>query len=80
MSEMLTDVVGRGSIERAYGAMLDALVRHGADTESDIRAYFDTSGFQTPGDTLMRVSRSTQRNITSNSAPGFGGATAVPRS
>lgn len=51
-SETLTDVVGRGSVERAYGAMLDALVRHGADTESDIRAYFDTSGFQTPGDTL----------------------------
>lgn len=51
-SETLTDVVGRGSVERAYGAMLDALVRHGADTESDIRAYFDTSGFQTRGDTL----------------------------
>lgn len=51
-SEFLTDVVGRGSIERAYGALVDALVRHGADPESDIRAYFDTSGFQTPGDTL----------------------------
>lgn len=52
MSEFLTDVVGRGSIERAYGALVDALVRHGADPESDIRAYFDTSGFQTEGDTL----------------------------
>lgn len=52
MSETLTDVVGRGSVERAYGVLLDALVRHGADPESDIRAYFDTSGFQTPGDTL----------------------------
>lgn len=51
-SEFLTDVVGRGSIERAYGALIDALVRHGADPESDIRAYFDTSGFQTDGDTL----------------------------
>lgn len=51
-SEMLTDVVGRGSVERAYGALVDALVRHGADPESDIRAYFDTSGFQTDGDTL----------------------------
>jgi hypothetical protein len=52
-SAMLTDVVGRGSVERAYGALLiDALVRHGTDPESDIRAYFDTSGFQTLGDTL----------------------------
>ncbi len=51
-SEFLTDVVGRGSVERAYGAMIDALVRHGADPEGDIRAYFDTSGFQTDGDTL----------------------------
>lgn len=80
MSEMLTDVVGRGSIERAYGAMLDALVRHGADTESDIRAYFDPAGSRRQATRSMRVSRSTQRNITSNSAPGFGGATAVPRS
>jgi hypothetical protein len=52
MSEFLTDVVGRGSVERAYGALLDALVRHGADSAGDIRAYFDTSGFQTDGDTL----------------------------
>lgn len=44
--------MGRGSIERANGALIDAMVRHGADTESDIRAYFDTSGFQIAGDTL----------------------------
>ncbi|WP_448712219.1 hypothetical protein [Microbacterium profundi] len=48
----ITDFVGRGSVERAYGALLDALVRHGSDPESDIRAYFDTSGFQAEGDNL----------------------------
>ena len=80
MSEMLTDVVGRGSIERAYGAMLDALVRHGADTESDIRAYFDTSGFQTPGDTLDARLKVYAEEHHVEQRTGLGGATAVPRS
>lgn len=48
----ITDFVGRGSVERAYGALLDALIRHGSEPESDIRAYFDTSGFQVEGETL----------------------------
>lgn len=50
--EALTNAVGEGSVERAYTTLLDVMVRHGADEEGDIRAYFETCGFDTTGDNL----------------------------
>ena len=41
----LVEDFGRGSVEQAYTALKDLLDQHGADPESDVRAYFDTAGF-----------------------------------
>lgn len=51
-AEAVTDAVGEGSVERAYTTLLDVMVRHGADEEGDVRAYFETCGFNTSGDSL----------------------------
>ena len=50
--ETLLAFVGRGSEELAYTTLLDALARYGADPAGDIRAYFETAGFETAGDNL----------------------------
>jgi hypothetical protein len=48
----LIEDFGRGSVEQGYTALLDLLDRHGADAESDIRAYFDTAGFRYDDESL----------------------------
>lgn len=50
--EALLTFVGRGSEELAYTTLLDALARYGTDPEGEIRAYFETAGFDTAGDNL----------------------------
>lgn len=52
LSEMLTEFVGRGSVEQAYTKLLDALRRDGGDAESDVRAYFQTAGYEVEGNNL----------------------------
>ena len=52
LSEMLTDFVGRGSVEQAHTTLLDVLDRDGKDADGDIRAYFETAGLATSGDNL----------------------------
>ena len=52
LSEMLTEFVGRGSVEQAYAKLLDLLRRDGSDAEGDVRAYFETAGLDTPGQNL----------------------------
>lgn len=52
LSPALTDLVGRGSTERAYGIVMDTLDRYGADPTSDVRAFFETCGLGLSGTTL----------------------------
>lgn len=52
LSEMLTEFVGRGSVEQAYTKLLDALRRDGSNTESDVRAFFETAGLDVEGSNL----------------------------
>jgi len=52
LSHALTDLVGRGSPERAYGIVMDTLGRYGADPTSDVRAFFETCGLGLSGHTL----------------------------
>jgi hypothetical protein len=51
-TEVLTDVVGRGSTERAFTTLMALLDLHGGDPDSDVRAYFETCGHELPGHTL----------------------------
>ncbi len=51
-AEVLTDVVGRGSTERAFTTLMALLDLHGGDPDGDVRAYFETCGHGLPGDTL----------------------------
>jgi hypothetical protein len=63
-AEVLTDVVGRGSVERAYGILIDMLAQHGSDPEGDVRAYFETCGVDLPGDDLnMRLDAYSERHF-----------------
>lgn len=48
----LTDVLGRGSTERALSVLMDAYAQHGADPGGDIRAYFETCGIGLAGENL----------------------------
>ena len=52
LAEMLTDFVGGGSVEQAYTTLLDVLDRDGKDPDGPIRAFFETSGFETEGENL----------------------------
>ncbi|KQR86704.1 hypothetical protein [Microbacterium sp. Leaf179] len=51
-AEVLTDVVGRGSTERAFTTLMALLDLHGGDPDGDVRAYFETCGHDLAGDTL----------------------------
>lgn len=48
----LTDVVGRGSTDRALSILMDAYTQHGTDPAGDIRAYFETCGIGLEGENL----------------------------
>lgn len=37
---------GRGSVEFCYSALLEYAAKYGSDPESDVRAFFDTAGFE----------------------------------
>lgn len=52
LAEMLTDLVGGGSVEQAHTTLLDVLDRDGKDPDGSIRAYFETAGFQAEGGNL----------------------------
>lgn len=52
LSEMLTDYVGRGSVEQAYTTLLDVLDRDGIDPDGDVRAFFETAGLNMEGENL----------------------------
>lgn len=51
-AEVLTDVVGRGSTERAFTTLMALLDTHGDDPDGDIRAYFETCGLGLAGHNL----------------------------
>lgn len=51
-AEILTDVVGRGSTERAFTTLMALLDLHGGDPDGDVRAYFETCGHELDGNTL----------------------------
>lgn len=51
--EALTRVVGMGSTEQAFTTMVEML-KHEADTDSDIRAYLETCGLVSDGTTLEK--------------------------
>ncbi|HBS07349.1 MAG TPA: hypothetical protein DEA69_00850 [Microbacterium sp.] len=48
----LTDVIGRGSTERALSVLMDAYAQHGSEAGSDVRAYFETCGIGLDGQNL----------------------------
>ncbi|WP_146083731.1 hypothetical protein [Rathayibacter sp. AY1C6] len=50
--EVLTEIVGRGSVEQAYTTLLDVLERDGKNLEGDIRAFFETAGLGLEGSNL----------------------------
>lgn len=52
LAELLTELVGQGSVEQAYTMLLDVLNREGKDAEGDIRAFFETAGLDTAGNNL----------------------------
>lgn len=49
---MLTDIVGNGSTDQAFAALMDMLVQHGQDPDGDVRAYFETCGIDSSRDNL----------------------------
>ncbi|MHA7271203.1 hypothetical protein [Arthrobacter sp. HLT1-20] len=48
----IIDFVGEGSVEHAFTVLVDLAAQHGGDSDGDIRAYFESCGLETPGDTL----------------------------
>jgi hypothetical protein len=44
--------LGRGSVELCYTMLLEFRDQHGADPESDIRAFYDTAGYKHTDETL----------------------------
>ncbi|MFC7925158.1 hypothetical protein [Microbacterium laevaniformans] len=53
-AEVLTDVVGRGSTERAFTTLIALLDLYGGEPEGDVRAYFETCGVGIEGDNLNK--------------------------
>lgn len=53
-SEALTRVVGMGSPDQAFSTLVDMLKHHAAEPDSDIRAYLETCGLISEGDTLEK--------------------------
>lgn len=51
-SEALVRVVGMGSAEQAFATLVDMLRHHGAEPEGDIRAYLETCGLVSEGNSL----------------------------
>jgi hypothetical protein len=51
-AEMLIDYAGSGSVEQAFTFLMDLLDRDGADAESDVRAFYETAGYDTSGNNL----------------------------
>lgn len=52
LSGEITDFVGHGSTDQAYTRLLDILDREGTDPEGDIRAFFETAGYDSEGANL----------------------------
>lgn len=52
--EAVTRVVGMGSPDQAFSALVDMLKHHGTDPDGEVRAYLETCGLVSEGDTLEK--------------------------
>jgi len=56
--EALTRVIGMGSPDQAFTTLVDMLKHHGVEPDGDIRAYLESCGLLSVGDTLEKRLRS----------------------